>query len=72
MVYGMSQDSVWSLQSTSQIPSKTLCAEQPIAVSILKQVMEETVTPNNVDIAKVAQAYHLYTPQEVDAVISHL
>ncbi|KAF7124818.1 hypothetical protein RHSIM_Rhsim12G0038200 [Rhododendron simsii] len=28
------------------------------------------VTPNNVDIAKVAPIYHLYTPSEVEAVIS--
>jgi 20S proteasome subunit alpha 5 len=45
---------------------------ETIAVSILKQVMEEKVTPNNVDIAKVAPAYHLYTPQEVEAVIARL
>ncbi|KAL1212107.1 Proteasome subunit alpha type-5-B [Cardamine amara subsp. amara] len=50
----------------------TLQEAETIAVSILKQVMEEKVTPNNVDIAKVAPAYHLYTPQEVEAVISRL
>ncbi|CAH8341051.1 unnamed protein product [Eruca vesicaria subsp. sativa] len=32
---------------------------EKITVSILKQVMEEKVTPNNVDIAKVAPAYHV-------------
>ncbi|GMH14185.1 hypothetical protein Nepgr_016026 [Nepenthes gracilis] len=45
---------------------------EKIALSILKQVMEEKVTPNNVDIAKVAPAYHLYTPSEVEVVISRL
>ncbi|CAA7018510.1 unnamed protein product [Microthlaspi erraticum] len=50
----------------------TLQEAETIAVSILKQVMEEKVTPNNVDIAKVAPAYHLYTPQEVEAVIARL
>ena len=30
------------------------------------------VTPNNVDIAKVAPKYHLYTPAEVEAVIARL
>ncbi|CAN6929054.1 unnamed protein product [Brassica oleracea var. botrytis] len=50
----------------------SLSEAETIAVSILKQVMEEKVTPNNVDIAKVAPAYHLYTPQEVEAVISRL
>ena len=85
----------------------TLKEAETIALSILKQVMEEKVsfsmaqstfwvvryanwllvfpwnallslvlwsqvTPNNVDIAKVALAYHLYTPSEVEAVISRL
>ncbi|CAN7018575.1 unnamed protein product [Brassica rapa subsp. trilocularis] len=50
----------------------SLSEAETIAVSILKQVMEEKVTPNNVDIAKVAPAYHLYTPEEVEAVISRL
>nr|XP_034570009.1 proteasome subunit alpha type-5-like [Setaria viridis] len=40
----------------------TLQEAETIALSILKQVMEEKVTPNNVDIAKVAPKYHLYTP----------
>ena len=30
------------------------------------------VTPSNVDIAKVSPTYHLYTPAEVEAVISRL
>ncbi|KAG8490518.1 hypothetical protein CXB51_016068 [Gossypium anomalum] len=50
----------------------TLQEAETIALSILKQVMEEKVTPNNVDIAKVAPTYHLYTPSEVEAVISRL
>ncbi|GMN59441.1 hypothetical protein TIFTF001_028534 [Ficus carica] len=50
----------------------TLKEAEAIALSILKQVMEEKVTPNNVDIAKVAPTYHLYTPAEVEAVISRL
>ncbi|CAJ1977601.1 unnamed protein product [Sphenostylis stenocarpa] len=50
----------------------TLLEAETIALSILKQVMEEKVTPNNVDIAKVAPTYHLYTPSEVEAVISRL
>ncbi|KAM7253568.1 hypothetical protein ACFE04_021722 [Oxalis oulophora] len=45
----------------------TLQEAETIALSILKQVMEEKVTPNNVDIAKVAPTYHLYTPAEVEA-----
>ncbi|GJX93245.1 proteasome subunit alpha type-5 [Tanacetum coccineum] len=50
----------------------TLKEAETIALSILKQVMEEKVTPNNVDIAKVAPTYHLYTPAEVEAVIGRL
>jgi 20S proteasome subunit alpha 5 len=76
----------------------TLQEAETIALSILKQVMEEKVwhdlfilelhraihqicdrisrskqvTPNNVDIAKVAPKYHLYTPAEVEAVIARL
>ncbi|KAG6484040.1 hypothetical protein ZIOFF_060833 [Zingiber officinale] len=42
----------------------SLLEAETIALSILKQVMEEKVTPNNVDIAKVAPTYHLYTPAE--------
>ncbi|KAF6139844.1 hypothetical protein GIB67_009691 [Kingdonia uniflora] len=40
---------------------------ETIALTILKQV-----TPNNVDIAKVAPNYHLYSPAEVEAVIGRL
>uniref|UniRef100_A0A0E0BL74 Proteasome endopeptidase complex n=1 Tax=Oryza glumipatula TaxID=40148 RepID=A0A0E0BL74_9ORYZ len=50
----------------------TLQEAETIALSILKQVMEEKVTPNNVDIAKVSPNYHLYTPAEVEAVIARL
>ncbi|MFQ6644715.1 hypothetical protein Gotur_019972, partial [Gossypium turneri] len=61
----------------------TLQEAETIALSILKQVMEEKVkfhaktfsfevTPNNVDIARVAPTYHLYTPSEVEAVITRL
>ncbi|MQL92227.1 hypothetical protein Taro_024845 [Colocasia esculenta] len=50
----------------------TLQEAETIALSILKQVMEEKVTPNNVDIAKVAPTYHLYSPSEVEAVINRL
>ncbi|GER28357.1 proteasome subunit alpha type [Striga asiatica] len=50
----------------------TLKEAETIALSILKQVMEEKVTPNNVDIAKVSPRYHLYTPSEVEAVINRL
>ncbi|CAD5177881.1 unnamed protein product [Musa acuminata subsp. malaccensis] len=50
----------------------TLQEAETIALSISKQVMEEKVTPNNLDIARVAPTYHLYTPTEVEAVIARL
>nr|XP_016498292.1 PREDICTED: proteasome subunit alpha type-5-like [Nicotiana tabacum] len=50
----------------------TLKEAETIALSILKQVMEEKVTPNNVDIARVSPTYHLYSPSEVETVISRL
>jgi 20S proteasome subunit alpha 5 len=50
----------------------TLKEAEIAALSILKQVMEEKVTATNVDIARVAPAYHLYTEAEVEEVISRL
>ncbi|KAE8715089.1 Proteasome subunit alpha type-5 [Hibiscus syriacus] len=50
----------------------TLQEAKTIDLSILKQVIEEKVTPNNGDIAKGAPTYHLYTPSEVEAVITGL
>jgi 20S proteasome subunit alpha 5 len=50
----------------------TLEEAETLVLSTLKQVMEEKVTSSNVDIAKVAPTYHLYTPEEVEAVIQHL
>ncbi|KAK9810678.1 hypothetical protein WJX73_009755 [Symbiochloris irregularis] len=43
-----------------------------LALSTLKQVMEEKVTSTNVDIASVAPSYHLYSPTEVQGVIGRL
>uniref|UniRef100_A0A7I4BAA2 Proteasome subunit alpha type n=2 Tax=Physcomitrium patens TaxID=3218 RepID=A0A7I4BAA2_PHYPA len=50
----------------------TLEEAETLALSTLKQVMEEKVTSSNVDIAKVAPKYHLYSPEEVEAVIQRL
>ncbi|CAI7757267.1 unnamed protein product [Closterium sp. NIES-53] len=43
---------------------------ETLALSTLKQVMEEKVSATNVDIAKVAPTYHLYTKEEVEQVIA--
>uniref|UniRef100_A0A453K4W8 Proteasome endopeptidase complex n=1 Tax=Aegilops tauschii subsp. strangulata TaxID=200361 RepID=A0A453K4W8_AEGTS len=61
-----------AIGSGSEGAELTLQEAETIALSILKQVMEEKVTPNNVDIAMVAPNYHLYTPAEVEAVIARL
>lgn len=50
----------------------TLVEAEVLALSTLKQVMEEKVTATNVDISRVAPKWHLYTPEEVDAVIARL
>ncbi|EFJ13773.1 hypothetical protein SELMODRAFT_181529 [Selaginella moellendorffii] len=50
----------------------TLEEAETLALSTLKQVMEEKVTASNVDIAKVAPVFHLYTPAEVEVVIGRL
>ncbi|KAG1657966.1 hypothetical protein FOA52_004737 [Chlamydomonas sp. UWO 241] len=50
----------------------TLAEAEVAALSILKQVMEEKVTPTNVDICRVSPAYHLYSAAEVEAVMARL
>ncbi|XP_064936191.1 proteasome subunit alpha type-5-B-like isoform X1 [Musa acuminata AAA Group] len=41
----------------------TLQLAETTALSILKQVMEEKVTPNNVDVVKVAPFYIILLPR---------
>ncbi|KAK9838510.1 hypothetical protein WJX81_004042 [Elliptochloris bilobata] len=53
-------------------PDLTLAEAEVLALATLKQVMEEKVTASNVDIAKVAPRYHLYTQAEIEAVIERL
>jgi len=50
----------------------TLEEAEVLALSTLKQVMEEKVTSTNVDIAKVAPTWHMYTGEEVEGVIARL
>ncbi|MEW5311016.1 MAG: hypothetical protein WDW38_002764 [Sanguina aurantia] len=50
----------------------TLREAEVLALSTLKQVMEEKVTSTNVDIAVVSPKYHLYTPAEVQEIIGRL
>lgn len=45
---------------------------EPFIKYVIVFPRSKQVTPNNVDIAKVAPKYHLYTPAEVEAVIARL
>ena len=50
----------------------TLKEAEVLALSTLKQVMEEKVTSTNVDIATVAPTWHMYSSEEVEEVIARL
>jgi len=50
----------------------SLAEAETLALSILKQVMVEDLTSTNVDIAHVAPKFHLYSIEEVEAVIARL
>jgi 20S proteasome subunit alpha 5 len=50
----------------------TLEEAEVLALSTLKQVMEEKVTSTNVDMAAVAPEWHLYSTEEVERVIQRL
>ncbi|XP_024394074.1 proteasome subunit alpha type-5-A isoform X2 [Physcomitrium patens] len=50
----------------------SLVEAETLALSILKQVMEETLTSSNVDVARVAPEFHIYSAEEVEAVIGRL
>ncbi|DBA93567.1 hypothetical protein WJX82_000246 [Trebouxia sp. C0006] len=60
-----------SLQENYQ-KDMSLKDAEVMALSTLKEVMEEKVTSTNVDIATVAPSYHLYDQSEVEDVISRL
>lgn len=53
-------------------PNMTFAEAEKLAVSTLKQVMEEKITATNVDIASVKPKYRLYTTQEVEDIIKDL
>ncbi|GFR42571.1 hypothetical protein Agub_g3476 [Astrephomene gubernaculifera] len=53
-------------------PDMSLAEAEVLALGTLKQVMEEKVTATNVDIARVAPKFHLYSTEEVQALINRL
>jgi 20S proteasome subunit alpha 5 len=50
----------------------SLQAAEDLALSTLKAVMEDKVSKTNVDIAEVAPHYHLFSEDEVQAVINRV
>lgn len=50
----------------------TLSEAQILAVSTLKQVMEEKVNSLNIDVATIAPKYHLFAKEEVQGIIDQL
>eukprot|EP01025_Chloroclados_australasicus_P043471 TRINITY_DN4653_c0_g1_i1.p1 TRINITY_DN4653_c0_g1~~TRINITY_DN4653_c0_g1_i1.p1 ORF type:complete len:239 (-),score=29.82 TRINITY_DN4653_c0_g1_i1:308-1024(-) len=50
----------------------TLKQAEELALSILKQVMEDKLTEINVDVASIAPKYHLYTDEEKKEVLGRL
>ncbi|CEM02142.1 unnamed protein product [Vitrella brassicaformis CCMP3155] len=55
--------------------SMTLKEAEDLAVTILKQVMEEKLTKSNAEIASVSmdtKRYHLYTPDELQTIIDRV
>ena len=47
---------------------------ETLALQTLKQVMEEQISPGNVEVAavKVDKPFHLYTKEEIDAILGRL
>jgi len=55
--------------------SMTLKEAESLALSTLKQVMEEKIKSTNVEIASIATAtgkFHIYSPSELEAIITQL
>lgn len=63
-------------QSLQEMYNKSLTLDQSltIALTILKQVMEEKLNSTNVELASVTpkQHFHMYSKEEVEAVIARL
>lgn len=50
----------------------TMEEAEVMALSTLKQVMEEKITSTNVDIASVAPKFKLYSKEEIEVVLGRL
>jgi 20S proteasome subunit alpha 5 len=69
---GSGSEGAQSTLQESYRADMTLAEAEVLALGTLKQVMEEKVTPVNVDIARVAPEYHLYTEAEVTEVLGRV
>lgn len=69
---GSGSEGAQSALEESYRKDMTLEEAEVLALTTLKQVMEEKVTSVNLDIARVAPTYHLYTTSEKEAVIARL
>lgn len=72
---GSAQEGALAMLSEQYKKDMTLQEGEKMAVSILRETMEDKLTKNNVEIAtiKVEDAkYHLYTEEEKEAVIASL
>eukprot|EP00803_Ostreobium_quekettii_P005293 evm.model.scf_37.19 EVM.evm.TU.scf_37.19 scf_37:163835-167639(+) len=72
MAIGSGSEGAQTTLQESYRKDMTLQEAEVLALSTLKQVMEEKVTSTNVDIAKVAPKFHLYTEEEVEGVLGRL
>jgi 20S proteasome subunit alpha 5 len=51
----------------------TLVEAETLACTVLKQVMEEKMSSNNVEVASVTQrGFHMYTAVEIDSLVRRL
>eukprot|EP01026_Neomeris_dumetosa_P036605 TRINITY_DN2956_c0_g1_i4.p1 TRINITY_DN2956_c0_g1~~TRINITY_DN2956_c0_g1_i4.p1 ORF type:complete len:239 (+),score=36.25 TRINITY_DN2956_c0_g1_i4:141-857(+) len=50
----------------------TLKEAESLALSILKQVMEDKLTSINVDVVSIAPTYHLYSEEEIQLILDGL
>eukprot|EP00877_Chromochloris_zofingiensis_P002151 jgi/Chrzof1/11937/Cz06g15090.t1 len=72
MAIGSGSEGAQTALQENYKPDMSLKDAEVLALSTLKQVMEEKVTATNVDIARVAPTYHLLSQAEVEEVISRL
>jgi len=69
---GSGSEGAQSLLHEKYAADMSLADAEVLALQVLKQVMEEKVTTLNVDIAKVAPAYHLYSADEIAGVLARI